>query len=299
MENCNIYALVVQWIPEISVRFFVRTKKNRRRQIADNEPLKEYENNPARFSLSEHIGLLFQYIEENFDGEQEAELILEVPDDILEEVKSIALSSLQNNQNRSIAIQCIATRIYEESEDSHCVTEQPVSSSAYKIAVIGKLKSGKTELIQACVSAKEIIRSEQYREYRSESGETWYELPGIDISENNMISVWNVLDKLLADGLTHVVYCFFSMAGKMEDIERIFLHDFRKAHPEIRVCAAVTMSVNLDSAEELAQVIHHSLLSMPAFVTLAREYNSKAGYVAPFGIDELTNWLGGSDASAG
>ena len=70
MKNCNIYALVVQWIPEISVRFFVRTKKNRRRQIADNEPLKEYENNPARFSLSEHIGLLFQYIEENFDGEQ-------------------------------------------------------------------------------------------------------------------------------------------------------------------------------------------------------------------------------------
>ena len=290
MKVDDIYALILRWVPKKYVRFFVRTKKGQCKRIENNEPLKEFENNPESFTLTKHAGLLFSYIQENFDGDDAAELILEVPGEMCREVEEHFRLETCKYVNKSIAVKCIVKELAIDNTKTD--DSQKAVCKIKKIAVAGKLKSGKTELIQACIKSKTFTKKSGYQEFTAENGDIWYELDGIDVGGNDILEADKTLEMLADVGLTNVVYCFCSMTGKIEGTEQKLLHDFRKKHPDIHVCAVVTMSVNNDADEEFAQLISASLLSIPVIVTLAREYHTRAGYIAPFGIDRLINFIG-------
>ena len=79
----NSHTLIAGFADDGSVSFFVITKTGICKRIASGERLKEFENGAERFSITEpaHIELLLKYMDENFDGESEAELIIEADAD--------------------------------------------------------------------------------------------------------------------------------------------------------------------------------------------------------------------------
>ncbi|MDR0906786.1 MAG: hypothetical protein LBN00_11570 [Oscillospiraceae bacterium] len=310
MQNLDIF--VIKYAPiEGKVRFVVIKGSGISADIADSEQLKDYENKDGLFSLEGQHGIVFNYISENFDGKSEIILKVEVLqldydrrrvefERFEENVKKFNKTSetkvtLEIDVNKSAPkqeVEVLATEIQSNQPAADSTTAEP--KPTLKVAVVGKISSGKTVLIEglteynnsACESSLLSYGATKYSDFNNNI--EWFEIAGIEFGKENVIRAREVLDKLISDnGVSVVLYCFSAQTGKIEDIERDFIVDVKQKHPDIIVCAVVTACVEEITSRIFADKVSKSTKQTKAFTVLAKEMRTNAGYLQPFGLDEL------------
>ena len=120
----------------------------------------------------------------------------------------------------------------------------------------------------------------------------WYEIDGIKIEKHSIERINGILYRLIHETKVSIVlYCLYSKTGKIEVIERDFIVELKRDFPQIKVLAVITECVNDDTAAEFARTIQLSTKQTKVIAVLAKELKTKAGYLEPFGLEELASEL--------
>lgn len=179
------------------------------------------------------------------------------------------------------------------------------ASSLKKIAVIGKMNSGKTSLIEGMGTLQGyryfVTEFPDYCIYRDEGRQTeWYEINGIDIGMENIKRAKQVICKLVETGLSVVIYCVNAISGRMEDVEKDFIHHLVENYPKVTVLVVLTMAVKKD-AHEVVNEIEKLSKRIRVATTLAKKYefeteDPKTGkekniVLQPYGLDVLSKYI--------
>lgn len=168
-----------------------------------------------------------------------------------------------------------------------------------KIAVVGKKGSGKSTLIEKIADEQgyrfETIKKDHYVQHIDKSNNIcWIELNGFDSGKNNISKAITIVQNLVKDDLSTVIYCISGDSGRIEDTEKNFIEKINAVFSEITVLTVLTKCYKEDlqkTIDEIEKLTNH----MEVFPILAKEYkvrekvHGKDGYitVAPFGIKEL------------
>lgn len=294
--------LVITYDPlENIVQFALRREDGRRFPVADGEKLKDYENTAGLFNLEGHSDKIFKYLVENFDGEPEVAIELDVPQigyekrraqfDLFEKaVKNF------NKSGSALHFRLFVKVAPSPNTDFESGDKQPPPKTARRtnIAVLGKAGSGKSELIKAmCKGANVNTRTEQghdgtSRPSEDENGGAWHEVDGLEIEKYSVERTKSSIYRLVKEeGLDAVLYCLNFRTGKMEDTERDLIVELKREHPGLKVLAVVTECIDEEAAREFAQKISSSTKQTKVFTVLARELRCRAGFLEPFGLEEL------------
>jgi hypothetical protein len=284
--------------------------------LPDGEPLKEYENIDGIFNLEGQYEKIFDFIKENFDGKPEISLKIEVSQ-LGFNKKQIEFERFKERVNKfnkgsvikvNLKIDIIrlapieTTPSVEVSQSSASETTQtnvdippPVTvKPAVKVAVIGKISSGKTTLIEGltihnnstCESSSLSCGTTKY--YDVSNNIEWYEIAGIEFGKEPVAKASEVLDSLIAvNGVSIVLYCLNARTGKIEDIERDFIVDVKRKNLAVIVFGVITACVDESRSRDFAVKVSSTTKQTKVFTVLAKEMRTKAGYLEPFGLDEL------------
>lgn len=162
-----------------------------------------------------------------------------------------------------------------------------------KIAVAGKIHSGKTTLIEEInklsggkTSSSSHPRYEQYVNYPTNT--TWYEIEGIDIGKENVIAVQKTIDSLLQDGVTDFLYCLSTT--KIEELEENLLTHIRINSPKTNIAVLLTQYLDDDSDLFIEQLSAH-LNGIKVLPILARSLKTRNGIVEAFGLNDVSKFL--------
>lgn len=171
-----------------------------------------------------------------------------------------------------------------------------------KVAVIGKIASGKSTLIEGL--EKKIgfsynkIKEDGYEIYIDECNHAqWYELKGIDLGLENLENAFRSVSKLSKDGLSAVIYCISGTTGRIEKEEKEFIMKLDEAFSSIKVMVALTMCYR-DDVQDIVDEIERITNQSKVTVTLAKEYKTglKDSEGAPivvdaFGIESVSEFI--------
>lgn len=161
-----------------------------------------------------------------------------------------------------------------------------------KIAVVGKICSGKTTLIESIgehlntnFSKKE---NAQYNVFIDKKGNTeWYELKGIDLGKEYITQSKAVLTELAESGMTVLVYCLSTY--KVEELEEKLILEFSEQYPEINVLIALTSCVDEDAAlyaEHISGQLNKKVI--PVF---AQEKKTRNGSIPAYGLEQTVQYI--------
>lgn len=174
-----------------------------------------------------------------------------------------------------------------------------------KIAVVGKIKVGKTCLIEGMENLQgynySSIKYPDYVLYRDEANHAeWYEINGIDLGVDNIIHAHRTIAKLVKKGLSVIIYCVDAMSFRLEDLERDFVLKIVEEYPSITVLIVLTKNINANNAS-IANEIRKLTDQIKVVPTLAKEYEFEAFDPAtgkekiyikkPFGLDCLSRYV--------
>ena len=176
------------------------------------------------------------------------------------------------------------------------ISAKPSPPLKKKIAVVGKIKSGKTNLITGMVEFlnSSYILDQCSMHYVDKKNNTeWYEVKGIDLEKASIEYTKKAIDTLIASGVSSVLYCLHSMLGKIEDAERDLIVEIQRNHPDVRVFAVITACIDEERSHEFANTVSLSTKQTKVFTVLAKEMPTKAGYVEPRGLAEMASVLFG------
>jgi hypothetical protein len=170
----------------------------------------------------------------------------------------------------------------------HCYQET-------KIAVAGKIKSGKSTLIEEInhLRGEECLQTEEYGvlRYTNEVASIiWNEIPGIEIGKETVAKAIKTFDTLAEQELTAFVYCI--NVCKIEQLEEEFIGHVKEKYPRIKILIALTMSVG-EEDDLIADQIGKLVGNIKAIPVLAKEYNTQTGIVAAYGLDKVAQYLFG------
>lgn len=315
----NVDTFVIEYDPlERTVSFAVCKYSGLVVGIDNGEQLKLYENTEGLFSLEGHYDKVFDYIKNNFDGKPEVILRVDVPQQGYDK-RQVEFERFDENvekHNKSsdikINLQINKIRLDQKQEttfpvvtsqlpDSESIQPKGDTSSTstikpmVKVAVIGKISSGKTTLIEGltkhnnstCVSYPFLSGTMKY--YDSNNNVEWYEIDGIDFGKENVANASDMLDKLITDNsISVVLYCLNSRIGKIEDVERNFVVDVKQKYPNTFVYVVITVSVDESSSRLFADVVSNTTKQTKVFTVLAKEMRTNAGFLQPYGLDDIT-----------
>lgn len=178
-------------------------------------------------------------------------------------------------------------------------------SSLNKIAVIGKMNSGKTSLIEGMEASQgyrySLTEFPDYYIYRDEGRQTeWYEIKGIDIGMENIKKSYQMIHMLAETGLSAVIYCVNALSGRMEDGEKDFVLRIVENYPKVRMLVVLTMNIRKDMHEFVNEI--EKLSKQIRVVTmLAKKYvietedpetgEEKNMVLKPYGLDVLSKYI--------
>lgn len=309
MENLPV--LVIKYNPiNRNVSFHVRSGDGVCTELDDSEPLKEYENEPGIFSLEGLHDKLFSYIKENFDGEEKAAIEIVVSKEGLEQKRAefqrfkeaVAKFNRENEMQLVLEFREADSNADAVSLDAESFAGESGAQECrekIKIAVIGKMGSGKTELIRgmnvylgsACVAEPYQGGAVRYADRKNNT--EWYEAAGIDTNENAARRTVRLLEQLVREGVSVVLYCVNGMLRRFGSDEKKFLRDMMHQFPGLKICIVITLCEDEEAAQELADAIWASENYADTYTVLARQKRTRAGYVEAFGMDKLAESIYG------
>jgi len=299
----NPITFVIKYDPlEYTVSFSVRGANGQIAPVADGEKIKIYENKVGLFSLAGQQEEILKYIKENFYVEKTVNIEINVSQNGYEKCK-IQFDLFKKyvsgfNSCNNLKVDVIENIIPTESTLSDIVDSQPSAKTApnINVAVIGKGGSGKTELIRAICGYTEsdTVNNDKKDGFSmitdAKTGSKWYEIDGIEIEKYSVDRTISILSCLVREnGVNIVLYCFRSRTGKIEDIERDLIVKLKHDYPNLKILAIVTECIDEEAALEFAGKISLSTKETKTFNVLARELPCKAGYLQPFGLEELSD----------
>ena len=194
-----------------------------------------------------------------------------------------------------VVISPAARAINKESE-----AKVKAARPAKKIALLGKIASGKTELIlgmtehnkSKCELTSMPDGTAIYRD--SKNMVEWYEIEGIDFGREYVEKASNTLDRLIGEqGISVVLYCLNSLVGKIENIEMDLIVGIKKKHTNVAVYGIVTQCIDGEKSKNFAKTISMSTKNTETFCVLAKEMRVKVGYLEPHGLDEMARGMFG------
>jgi hypothetical protein len=317
----NPVTFVINYDPlEENVRFSVRNGSRVTVDVMDGEALKDYENTEGIFNLEGQKDKILKYIKENFEGETEVNIELNVPKVGYEKRKTqfdrFKKSVSDFNQSNTLNLRVIENVVPSDSivsdsnvnvapsdsavSDSFDVKPSPKAAPSAYVAVVGKIGSGKTELIKGmCGCAGTSDKGERIRDgvtmyTDAKTDSTWYEVDGIGIEKDSVRRTTFILSRLVEDkGVNVVLYCLRCRTGMIEDIERDFVVTLKCDYPDLKIFAVVTECIDEYAAHEFAQKISLSTEQTRVFNVLARGLRCKVGYLEPFGLEKLAGEICG------
>jgi|GEM_PF-1550027 len=308
----GIDTFVINYDPlERRLRFAILKSTGVKVGVHDSEPLKEYENRDGIFTLAESRDKLFSFIKDNFDGKEEIALRVEVTpfgfDKYGAEFDYFQQAVDRFNKTSEIRInlafdidkvenEVAASSSVEVSSNIEASSQEDNNNTKpLKIAVVGKMMSGKTELIEGLLKHKGAQYSRPSEtsgiiQYRDEiNGLEIYELQGIAFGREHVNAARNMLEHLITEaGVSVVLYCVNASIGKIEDAERDLIVDIKGKYPALAVYAVITCSVEEEAAHELADKISKLTKHTKVMITLAKEIKTSVGYLEPFGLEEVS-----------
>lgn len=172
-----------------------------------------------------------------------------------------------------------------------------VNNGVFNVAVLGKVKSGKSVLIEAYkYTQKEDIDNNIV--YVIE-GNKWFEIKGIDLGPNcckdplETIASINVSNKISV-----FLYCVEYKSGKLETEEIHLIEELLSTYPNARVVIALTNSFDEGGANILAQKFQTEMHGMdikgiPVIPVLAQKAETRIGEIQSYGITRLLDVIYG------
>lgn len=189
---------------------------------------------------------------------------------------------------------------------NNCLPERDIKCSmgVTKIAVVGKINTGKTCLIEGMENLQKYKYSvEDFSEYFKYSDEgnhaEWYEVKGIELGIENVERAYKTVKSLAEDGLSAIVYCLNATFGRLENVEKNFLMRIVEEFPSITVLFALTMCINADS-EDIISEFEKLADRIKVIPVLAKEYEiesiddngeEKSFIKKPYGLDILSKYI--------
>ena len=162
-----------------------------------------------------------------------------------------------------------------------------------KIAVAGKIGSGKTTLITELEKFLNVhyekCMNKEYVIYSDKKGNSeWYDLNGIDLGIENIEQTKDVIDKFAKNGLTTVVYCFST--SKIDELEEKLILYIRETYPEIEILIALTSCI-YDEGLLFAEQLSTNLMQTKVIPILAKELKTREGIIPAFGLDQIVRYI--------
>lgn len=208
------------------------------------------------------------------------------------------INEIYNPGNRGVDI------YFEGSDDDFCILCNAIKRNYLedyitcklektKIAVVGKIGSGKTTLITELEKLLnvhyEISKNKEYVTYSDKKGNTeWYELNGIDLGKENIEQTKALIDKFAKNGLTTVVYCFST--SKIEKLEENVIQYIKETYPEIEILITLTSCI-YDEAQLFAEQLSTNLNQTKVIPILAKELKTREGIIPAFGLDQIVRYI--------
>jgi hypothetical protein len=298
----NSITFVIKYDPlKKTVHFSIRHANGQIDDIPEEEKIKLYENRAGLFSLEGHKEEILNYIKTNFYHEKSVDIEINVSQNGYEEYK-VQFDSFEkyvndfNNRNKQPYVEIIYKISPTENTLSDIADTQPLAKAVpiVNVAVIGKGGSGKTKLIRAicgCIESDTVSNNKKdgfSMNTDAKTGSKWYEIDGIEIEKYSVDRTNSILSRLVREnGVNVVLYCFRSRTGKIEDIERDFIVGLKRDYPHLKILAVVTECIDEGADVEFVKKISLSTKQTKVFNVLAEELCCKAGYLQPFGLEEL------------
>ena len=167
------------------------------------------------------------------------------------------------------------------------------------VAVIGKIGSGKTSLIDGIrhMHGSEFVRSNEHGTVvytDTEKNEKWYEIKGIGLEPGEISAAYETLSELTGEDLSHIVYCLSGTNAKIEAAEKYFIEKTREDFPDLSIIVALTKCVDED-CQILCDYIEREIDGIEVFPTLAQPFRVRglrdsAGHeicIGTFGLEAL------------
>lgn len=181
--------------------------------------------------------------------------------------------------------ECITKYFHER--DIECEHQQTV------IVVAGKVRSGKTTFIEEICKylgeSSSSVSLEGYEKFTAYSSNTiWYELSGIDIGKENVLSAQKTFDKLIEEGVTDFIYCLATT--KIEDLEEALINHVGTTYPNIKISLLLTMYVD-DESDLYSERLSEQLNGIRVLPILAKNLKTRRGIVEAHGLDEVCRYL--------
>ncbi len=168
-----------------------------------------------------------------------------------------------------------------------------VVTKDFNILVCGKVKSGKSTLIEALCTNTNFERNDNFTVYH-QNRITWYEIDGLDIEDGSYMKVVNDV-KLLTESvdISAIVYCVCFDNRRLEKAEKELLEEIKSIISDSRIIVAITNAIDEVGAKEFGQEIMTSTEGVIASPVLAKSVETKLGVIEAYGLFSLNNYIFG------
>lgn len=180
-------------------------------------------------------------------------------------------------------------------EETSLYSEMSCKKRGTYVVVAGKVKSGKSMLIEALgefnsarLSVTQQPNCKVYMDERKD--QKWYEIEGIDLGKEYVQKAKMEIERIAFEGMTVFMYCFST--NKIEDAEIQLILELKRNYPNTRFLCVLTSCID-DDAYDTAERMSSYLDGIKVIPALAKEKKIKQGMVSAYGLDDITKYLYG------